>query len=428
MHILLLGSGGREHALAWKLVQSSHCTRLFIAPGNAGTARCGVNIDLNPLDFEAVKKLCVQEEIGMVVVGPEEPLVRGIVDFFSGDPVLKKILVIGPSASGARLEGSKAFSKKFMGRHGIPTAAYREFSSAELAEGSSYLQQHSMPVVLKADGLAAGKGVIICQSPIEAVAEFELMLQGNKFGEAGSKVVVEEFLTGIELSVFVLTDGKNFVILPEAKDYKRVGEGDTGPNTGGMGAVSPVPFATPDFMQKVTDRIIVPTVKGLEAENIDYRGFIFVGVIKVGDDPFVIEYNCRMGDPETEVVMPRLKNDLVELLLSVGDQTLDKQPILADERIACTVVAVSGGYPGSYQKGLPIEGLDQPPAEGRESIVFHAGTRTEGGAVLTNGGRVLCVTSFAETVYEAVDNSRDVLEKIYYEGIYYRRDIGYEFL
>jgi phosphoribosylamine--glycine ligase len=283
-------------------------------------------------------------------------------------------------------------------------------------------------VVLKADGLAAGKGVVICQSTIEAVAEFELMLQGNKFGEAGNKVVVEEFLSGIELSVFVLTDGKHFLVLPEAKDYKRVGEGDTGPNTGGMGAVSPVPFAGKDFMEKITKRIIIPTVEGLAEENIDYRGFIFIGVIKVGDDPYVIEYNCRMGDPETEVVLPRLKNDLVQLFLAVGEQTLDGLTIGQEERTACTIVAVSGGYPGSYQKGLPIAGLDQlPPGDG-DSLVFHAGTRAEKDAILTNGGRVLCITSFAETVYEAVDKSRDVLEKIWYEGIYYRRDIGYEFL
>lgn len=428
MHILLLGSGGREHALAWKLAQSSRCTRLFIAPGNAGTAACGINVDLNPLDFEGLKRFCIGEDIGMVVVGPEEPLVRGIVDFFAADPALIKIPVIGPSAGGARLEGSKAFSKKFMMRHGIPTATYREFNGAELAEGLNYLQQHSLPVVLKADGLAAGKGVIICQSPIEAVAEFELMLQGNKFGEAGSKVVVEEFLTGIELSVFVLTDGKHFLVLPEAKDYKRVGEGDTGPNTGGMGAVSPVPFADAGFMKKVTDRIIVPTVEGLAKENIDYKGFIFIGLIKVNDDPYVIEYNCRMGDPETEVVMPRLKNDLVELFLAVSDQTLDKHAIGTEERIACTIVAVSGGYPGSYQKGFPITGLDVLPAETGDSIVFHAGTRIRENEVLTNGGRVLCVTSFADTVYEAVDKSRDVLEHIDYEGIYYRRDIGFEFL
>lgn len=428
MKILLLGSGGREHALAWKLVQSSHCSGLFIAPGNAGTGQCGTNVDLNPLDFEGVKQLCIQESIGMVIVGPEEPLVRGIADFFAADAALRTIPVIGPSAKGAQLEGSKAFSKKFMARHGIPTAAYREFNADNFAEGIAYLQQHSLPVVLKVDGLAAGKGVVICQSTIEAVAEFELMLQGNKFGEAGSKVVVEEFLTGIELSVFVLTDGKHFLTLPEAKDYKRVGEGDTGPNTGGMGAVSPVPFADSVFMSKVTDRIIVPTVKGLADEGIEYKGFIFVGLIKVGDDPYVIEYNCRMGDPETEVVMPRLKNDLVKLFLSVGEQTLDRQTVQADERTCCTIVAVSGGYPGSYQKGLPITGLDNAPAGKGDTIVFHAGTRTDGDAVVTNGGRVLCVSSFAEIVYEAVERSRDVLEKINFEGIYYRRDIGYEFL
>ncbi len=428
MKILLLGSGGREHALAWKLVQSSRCSGLYIAPGNPGTAQCGTNVDLSPLDFDGIKKFCTRENIGMVVVGPEEPLVKGIVDFFAADAALRKIPVIGPSANGARLEGSKAFSKKFMERQGIPTAAYREFDSGNYAEGITWLQQHPLPVVLKADGLAAGKGVVICQSTIEAVAEFELMIQGSKFGEASSKVVVEEFLTGIELSIFVLTDGQHFLVLPEAKDYKRVGEGDKGPNTGGMGAVSPVPFADTAFMDKITRRIIVPTVQGLAAEKIDYRGFIFIGVIKVGEDPYVIEYNCRMGDPETEVVMPRLKNDLVELFEAVGEQRLDGITIGQDERTACTIVAVSGGYPGSYEKGLPITGLDQVAAGDGESLIFHAGTRAANDAILTNGGRVLCVTSFAETVYEAVDKSRDVLEKIYFEGIYYRRDIGFEFL
>ncbi len=426
MNILLLGSGGREHALAWKLIQSSLCSALFIAPGNAGTARCGTNVDLSSTDFDGLKKFCLKEKIGMVVVGPEEPLVKGIVDFFAADPALREIHVIGPSAKGALLEGSKAFSKKFMDRHNIPTAAYREFNTANYSEGVLYLQQHSLPIVLKADGLAAGKGVVICQSHIEAIAEFELMLQGNKFGEAGSKVVVEEFLTGIELSVFVLTDGRNYVILPEAKDYKRVGEGDKGPNTGGMGAVSPVPFADESFMGKITERIIEPTVKGLSLENIDYKGFIFIGVIKVGEDPLVIEYNCRLGDPETEVVMPRLKNDLVELFRATAEQRLDQVIIEKDERIACTIVAVSGGYPGSYEKGLPITGLDTAwPAD---SLVFHAGTKLQKDAIVTSGGRVLCVTSFAETVYEAVDKSRDVLEQINFEGIYYRRDIGYEFL
>jgi phosphoribosylamine--glycine ligase len=426
MNILLLGSGGREHALAWKLIQSSLCSALFIAPGNAGTAQCGTNVDLSSTDFDGLKKFCIKEKIGMVVVGPEEPLVKGIVDFFAADPALREIYVIGPSAKGALLEGSKAFSKKFMDRHNIPTAAYREFNAGNYAEGILYLQQHSLPIVLKADGLAAGKGVVICQNHIEAMAEFELMLQGNKFGEAGSKVVVEEFLTGIELSVFVLTDGRNYVVLPEAKDYKRVGEGDKGPNTGGMGAVSPIPFADESFMSKITERIIEPTVKGLSMENIDYKGFIFIGVIKVGEDPLVIEYNCRLGDPETEVVMPRLKNDLVELFKATVEQRLDQVTIEKDERIACTIVAVSGGYPGSYEKGLPITGLDNAwPAD---SLVFHAGTKLQKDAIVTSGGRVLCITSFAETVYEAVDKSRDVLEKIYYEGIYYRRDIGYEFL
>ncbi len=426
MKILLLGSGGREHALAWKLVQSPLCSALHTAPGNAGTARCGTNVDLSPLDFDGIRRYCTAESIEMVVVGPEEPLVKGIVDFFAADSSLRKIPVIGPSAAAAQLEGSKAFSKKFMDRYGIPTAAYREFDNDSFAEGITYLQQHSLPIVLKADGLAAGKGVVICQNPVEAVAEFELMLQGNKFGDAGNKVVVEEFLTGIELSVFVLLDGRDFLILPEAKDYKKVYEGDKGPNTGGMGAVSPVPFAGVGFMEKVTSRIIIPTVNGLKTENIDYKGFLFIGVIKVGDDPFVIEYNCRMGDPETEVVLPRLSNDLVELFNAVSGQTLRELRIRQEPRTACTIVAVSGGYPGSYEKGLPITGLDQPLPP--DSLIFHAGTRTEQGVVVTNGGRVICVTSFADTVYEAVDRSRDILEHINYEGIYYRRDIGFEFL
>ncbi len=426
MNILLLGSGGREHAMAWKINQSRLCSHLFIAPGNAGTVKCGTNLETAVTDFESIKKICVDENIGMVVVGPEEPLVKGIVDFFAGDKALKKIPVIGPSAKGAQLEGSKAFSKKFMERYHIPTAAYREFDMDNYEEGIKYLEKHPLPIVLKADGLAAGKGVVICQSYVEAMAEYELMLQHSKFGEASRKIVVEEFLTGVELSVFVLTDGKHYLILPDAKDYKRIGEEDKGLNTGGMGAISPVPFADESFMKKITDRIIKPTIAGLQKDKIDYRGFIFIGVIKIGNDPYVIEYNCRMGDPETEVVLPRLKNDLVELFCAVSEQRLNEYKIEMDERVACTIMAVSRGYPGSYEKGFEITGLDKQV--NKDSIVFHAGTLLNGDKIFTNGGRVLCVSSFAETIYEAVDKSRDVLEQIDFDGIYYRRDIGYEFL
>ncbi|MBS1567230.1 MAG: phosphoribosylamine--glycine ligase, partial [Bacteroidetes bacterium] len=361
----------------------------------------------------------------MVVVGPEEPLVKGIVDFFNKDAALKHIMVIGPSQFAAQLEGSKSFAKAFMERHNIPTATYREFDNTNYEEGVRYLQQHSLPIVLKADGLAAGKGVLICQNHIEAVAEFELMLQQSKFGDAGKKVVVEEFLVGIEMSVFVLTDGKNYVVLPEAKDYKRVGEGDKGLNTGGMGAVSPVPFADDVFMQKIEDQIIKPTIDGIQKENMDYKGFVFIGIIKVKDEPLVIEYNCRMGDPETEVVIPRLKNDLAELFVATAKGGLDKIRIEHDERYACTIVAVSGGYPGEYQKGFEIEGLNDEQSQ--DSLVFHAGTMSAYGAVLTNGGRVLCVTSFGESVMEAVNKSKETLETIHFDEMYYRRDIGYEF-
>ena len=425
MNILLLGSGGREHALAWKLTQSPHCQQLYIAPGNAGTALCGTNINMSVTDFDTIKQFVLDKAIGMVIVGPEEPLVKGIVDVFRKDASLQHVAIIGPAQYGAQLEGSKAFAKKFMMRHNIPTAQYREFDASNYEEGIPYLQQHALPIVLKADGLAAGKGVLICQSHVEAIAEFELMLQQSKFGDASKKVVVEEFLDGIEMSVFVVTDGKNNVLQPEAKDYKRIGEGDSGLNTGGMGAVSPVPFADDVFMKKVIDRVVEPTVKGLEKENIDYKGFVFVGLIKVGNEPMVIEYNCRMGDPETEVVMPRLKTDLVELMLATANGTLDKITIEQDARVACTVMAVSGGYPGSYEKGFAISGLDKPVDA--DSLVFHAGTATKNGEVVTSGGRVLCVTSYDESITGAVYKSKQVLEHIGYEGMYYRRDIGYEF-
>jgi phosphoribosylamine---glycine ligase len=425
MKILLLGSGGREHALAWKMTQSSKCTKLFIAPGNGGTSQCGQNVSLAITDFEAIKQFCVQEQVEMVVVGPEEPLVKGIVDFFKADEALQHIMIIGPSLHAAQLEGSKAFAKAFMDRYDIPTAAYREFDASNYEEGVRYIHQHNLPIVLKADGLAAGKGVLICQNYIEAGAEFELMIQRNKFGEAGRKVVVEEFLDGIELSMFVLTDGKNYVIFPEAKDYKRIGEGDKGLNTGGMGAVSPVPFADDVFMQKIEERIVQPTIEGIRKEAMDYKGFIFIGIIKVDEEPYVIEYNCRMGDPETEVVIPRLKNDLVELFISTAQQTLDTVKIDCDERYACTVMTVSGGYPGEFEKGFEIEGLEKD--FGPDSLIFHAGTLSAYGAVLTNGGRVFCVTSFGDSVMEAVDKSMEVLEEVRFEDMHYRKDIGYEF-
>lgn len=424
MNLLLLGSGGREHAIAWKCIKSKLCDKLFIAPGNAGTAQLGTNVPLNIIDFDAVKKFCRDENIDMVIVGPEEPLVRGIVDSFREDESTKNIAVIGPSREAAQLEGSKSFAKQFMVRHNIPTAAYREFDTSNYTEGIPYLQAHALPIVLKADGLAAGKGVVICQSHIEAMSEYELMIHQSKFGEASKKVVVEEFLDGIEMSVFVLSDGKDHVVLPHAKDYKRINEGDKGPNTGGMGAVSPVPFADDAFIKKVNDRIIVPTVEGLKKDNIEYKGFIFIGVIKVNDDPYVIEYNCRLGDPETEVVIPRLKNDIVELFRAVANGTLKDIKLEEDERMACTVMAVSSGYPGTYEKGFPITGLDvRVPGV----MVFHAGTTQKDGDVVTSGGRVLCVTSYGESVDEAVSNSLEMMSLIDFDGIYYRNDIGWEF-
>lgn len=425
MKILLLGSGGREHALSWKMSQSTECTGLFIAPGNAGTAQYGTNVNIAGTDFEKLKNFCIDNKIELLVVGPEDPLVHGVYDFFTQDPALQHIPVIGPSKVGAQLEGSKAFAKEFMLRHNIPTAAYREFSEANYEDGVAYLKQHSLPIVLKADGLAAGKGVVIAATHEEALTEFAQMIKDAKFGDASKKVVVEQFLTGIELSVFVLTDGISYKILPAAKDYKRIGEGDTGLNTGGMGAISPVPFAGKAFMDEVEQTIIRPTVEGLAKENITYKGFVFVGLISVEGKPFVIEYNCRMGDPETEVVMPRLQNDLLELFAAVSNGTLAEQTIYEDPRAAATVMLVAGGYPEAYEKGKEITGI---PEATLDQIVFHAGTKEEGGMVLTNGGRVLTVTSMAADLNLALTHSKQTAESISFEGKYYRRDIGYEFV
>ena len=425
MRILLLGAGGREHAFAWKISQSPLCEKLFIAPGNAGTSQHGINLNFGVNDFDAIRKCCIDEKINLVLVGPEEPLVKGITDFLIGDPQLNDLDIIGPSRNGAQLEGSKAFAKAFMKKYEVPTAAYGEFTLENYRDGVDYINKHGLPVVLKADGLAAGKGVVICENYIEALAEFELMIQRAKFGDASKKVVIEEFLQGIELSVFVLTDGKNYVLLPEAKDYKRVGEEDTGPNTGGMGAVSPVPFADEIFLKNVEEKVIKPTIEGLKAEGLEYRGFIFFGLIKVGDEPYVIEYNCRMGDPETEVVIPRLKNDFLEMLVAASRQELHKIKIEEDQRFACTVMAVSGGYPGEYEKGYIIHGIDK--IDTTESILFHAGTATQDEKIITNGGRVLCITSFGNSIFEAVETSKEALQNISFTGMSYRRDIGYEF-
>lgn len=425
MNILLLGSGGREHALALKMSQSPLCGQLFIAPGNAGTAQCGQNINMGVSEFEKIKSFCLDNAIDMVMPGSEEALVNGIYDFFQKDAALQHIPVMGPSQEGAQLEGSKAYAKLFMERNKIPTAGYREFNVNNYEEGLAYIQQHSLPIVLKADGLAAGKGVVITSSYADAVEEFQQMIKSAKFGDASKTVVIEEFLTGIELSVFALTDGHSYKILPEAKDYKRIGEGDQGLNTGGMGAVSPVPFADPIFMKKVEDQVIRPTIAGLSKEGIVYNGFVFFGLINVGGEPFVIEYNCRMGDPETEVVMPRLKNDLLELFNAVASGKLSEQTIYADERAAATVMLVSKGYPEAYEKNKVINGI---PAPTRDQIVFHAGTRQEGDEVLTNGGRVLSVTSLAANLSMALAHSVQTAEQITFDGKGYRRDIGYEFV
>lgn len=426
MNILVLGSGGREHAFAWKIKQSPLCSQLFIAPGNAGTALCGQNVNIAGSDFAAIKNFCVREKIDMVVVGPEDPLVNGIYDFLREDLVVYNIFVIGPSAAAAMLEGSKAFSKHFMERFHIPTARYAEFDELSFEEGLRYLANHTLPIVLKADGLAAGKGVVICQSATEAEEVFTAMIKDRQFGEASAKVVVEEYLQGIEVSVFVLTDGMEYKIIGHAKDYKRIGEGDTGPNTGGMGCVSPVPFVDEAFMQKVEEKIIRPTIKGIQAEKLEYKGFIFFGLMKVGHEPYVIEYNCRMGDPETEVVLPRLENDLVDLFLSVYKRDLATKVIEFDKKACCTVVAVSAGYPGDYQKNFEMAGLNDIETD-KDVLVFHAGTKQEGDKVVTNGGRVLAVTSKAENIKEAVTTSLNALNNISFKGMYYRKDIGYEF-
>ena len=422
MNVLILGSGGREHALAWKLSQSKQLGNLFIAPGNAGTAQLGINLPVDPTHFSQIKQQVLQHQIAMVVVGPEEPLVRGIHDYFLGDEDLKNVIVIGPQQYAAQLEGSKEFAKEFMYRHNIPTAAYQSFTAENIPEGHAFLESLSPPYVLKADGLAAGKGVLIIEELSAAKEALTDMLANKRFGAASNKVVVEEFLDGIELSCFVLTDGQTYVSLPSAKDYKRIGAGDTGPNTGGMGAVSPVPFAEDDFMKMVEDQVVKPTIEGLQKEAIPYVGFIFFGLIKVDGLPKVIEYNCRMGDPETEVVIPRLKSDLLTLLIAAGNKTLHSQEVVFEENSACTVMLVSGGYPEAYKKGKQITGLETVT----DSLVFHAGTTLKEDTVLTNGGRVIAVTSYGKDHHEALKKSYQNIEKIDFDQMNFRQDIGFD--
>ncbi|MGK0255078.1 MAG: phosphoribosylamine--glycine ligase [Mariniflexile sp.] len=422
MNILILGSGGREHTFAWKIAQSPLCKKIFVAPGNSGTAAIATNVNVGANDFDAIKELVLNERIDMVVVGPEDPLVSGIHDYFLNDDAIKHIAVIGPQKAAAKLEGSKEFAKEFLYRHNIPTAAYESFTKETVEKGYVFLETLKAPYVLKADGLAAGKGVVILNNLEEAKAELKSMLVDAKFGQASTKVVIEEFLDGIELSCFVLTDGKNYKILPTAKDYKRIGEGDTGLNTGGMGAVSPVPFATDAFLNKIEERIVKPTINGFKKDKLPYVGFVFIGIIKVGNDPKVIEYNVRMGDPETEVVLPRLKNDFVEILQAMANGTLDKINIEIDERAATTIMLVSGGYPEAYEKGKEITGIDT--IEG--SMAFHAGAQLQNGKVVTSGGRVMAITSYGNTYQEAIKKSYQNIEKLHFEKMNYRKDIGFD--
>ena len=422
MTILLLGSGGREHAFAWKMLQSPLCTQLFVAPGNAGTESIAKNVNLKITDFDALKSFALSEKVEMVVVGPEDPLVKGIFDFFQNDTDLKHIPVIGPSKRGAQLEGSKEFAKEFLVKHNIPTAAYDSFTKETVDAGCAFLETLQPPYVLKADGLAAGKGVLIIQELSQAKEELRNMLVHSKFGEASSKVVIEEFLDGIELSCFVLTDGKNYKILPTAKDYKRIGEGDTGLNTGGMGAVSPVPFANAILLEKIENRIVKPTIDGLQKDGIQYKGFVFIGLINVKGEPIVIEYNVRMGDPETEVVIPRLKSDLVELFLAVANEKLDEKTLEIDSQSAATIMIVSGGYPEEYVNGKVISGIETVT----DSIVFHAGTKVDNGQIISNGGRVLAVTSLGTNFEEAIKKSYQNIDKLHFDTMYFRKDIGFD--
>ena len=422
MNVLVIGGGGREHTLCWKIKQSKDCGELYAAPGNAGTALCATNLPIGVNDFEGIKKAVLTHHIKMVIVGPEDPLVNGIHDFFLNDPELSSVAVIGPQKEAATLEGSKAYAKAFMMRHNIPTAAYAEFTSETVREGEAFLEQSKAPYVLKADGLAAGKGVLIIDDLATAKTELREMLLESKFGAASNKVVIEEFLAGIELSCFVLTDGSSYLTLPMAKDYKRIGEGDTGLNTGGMGAISPVPFLTDDFREKIETQIVKPTIEGLKKDNLPYKGFVFIGLIKVGNEPKVIEYNVRMGDPETEVVIPRIKNDFLAILQAVDEGRLDEINLEIDPSVAATVVTVSGGYPEAYEKGKRITGL----ADQGDKMIFHAGTKQEGDDIITAGGRVLAVTSFGKDHQEAVEASYKIISKINFEGINYRKDIGFD--